>query len=104
MNANTTTATPEFGRALAAFPAGYIEGNFHGRRWGSTVKRSDDGRRVWLFAEELGGEEIVSFNLYVVSGGRSALKPCEMSSQKVVSFVIGFQPDLRLPGDNVVAG
>jgi hypothetical protein len=104
MNATSTTATPDFERTLAAFPEGYVEGYFHGRRWGSTVKRSDDGRRVWLFAEELGGSEIVSFNLYVVSGRRTALKPCEMSSQKVVDFVVGFQFDLGLPDGKAVAG
>ncbi len=96
--------TPGFERALEAFPEGYVEDYFQGRRWRATVKRSDDGRRVWLFAEELGGEEIVSFNLYVVSGGRPALKSCEMSSQKVVHFVIGLQPDVRLPADEVVDG
>lgn len=104
MSPTSATVTPDFARALAALPDAYVEGRFHGRRWGLTVRRSDDRRRVWLFAEELGGKEIVSFNLYVVSEGRSALKPCEMSSQKVVDFVVGFQPDLRLPGDNVVAG
>ncbi len=93
MNATSITATPDFERALAAFPEGYVAGHFHGRRWGSTVKRSDDGRRVWLFAEELGGVEIVSFNLYLLSSDRTMLKPCEMASKKVTEFVIGFVPD-----------
>nr|WP_245206540.1 MULTISPECIES: hypothetical protein [unclassified Rhizobium] len=96
MNGTSTTATPDFQRALAAFPAGYVEGHLNGRRWGSTVKRSDDGSRVWLFAEELGGGEIVSFNLYLLSSDRPMLRPCEMASEKVTEFVIAFVPDRKI--------
>jgi len=57
-----------------------------------TTKRSPDGRRIWLYGEELGGTEIVSFNLYRLSTDQMVLKPCEMSSAKVIDFVIGFEP------------
>ncbi len=30
---------------------------FSGRPWGVTTKRSPDGRRIWLYGEELGGTE-----------------------------------------------
>lgn len=80
-----------FETALDQLSEGHQEGDFGGRRWGATVRRSKDGRRVWLFAEELGGREIVSFNLYRTNSG-SVLKPCEMSSGKVVEFVLHFQP------------
>ncbi|SCB48100.1 hypothetical protein GA0061102_106312 [Rhizobium miluonense] len=83
---------PEFGHALARLPDGYMEGRFQGRPWSATVKRSADGKRIWLYGEELGGTDIVSFNLYVLSGAKPALKPCEMSSSKVVDFVLGFRP------------
>ncbi|MBY3473606.1 hypothetical protein HFN78_22255 [Rhizobium laguerreae] len=53
-------------------------------------KRSQDGKRTWLYGEELSGTDIVSFNLYRLSGPRSMLKPCEMSSTKVIEFVLGF--------------
>jgi len=86
---------PLFEVALAQLPAGYLEGNFKGRRWSATVKRSLDGRREWLFAEDLGGSDIVSFNLYRLENGRHTLRPCEMSQAKVVEFVIGFRPDTR---------
>ncbi len=71
-----------FDVALARLPTGYL------RTYGVTVTRSEDGKRTSLFAEELGGQDIVSFNLYGLSTGE-LLKPCEMSSQKVVDFVIG---------------
>jgi hypothetical protein len=58
-----------------------------------TVQRSDDGRRNSLFARDLAGTDIVSFNLYRVANGKTLLRPCEMSSEKVVSFVLGFTPE-----------
>ncbi len=81
----------DFEHKLARFSSGYVEGTFDGRKWGASVRRSTDGRRLSLFAEELGATDIVSFNLY--RGPRSFLKPCEMSSAKVVRFVLEFQPD-----------
>jgi hypothetical protein len=80
-----------FLRALAQLPDGYMQGQFDGRHWGATIKRSSDGKRMWLFAEERGGTEIVSFNLYLLKSGAAMLKPCEMSSEKVIAFVLGFR-------------
>lgn len=78
--------------ALDALPTGYSTGSLKDRRWGVTVERSDDGRRVKLYGEELGGSDHVSFNLYF-AGGEPRLKPCEMPEEKVVSFVLGYVPD-----------
>lgn len=82
----------KFLRALEALPLGYSEGVYLERRYGVTINRSDDGRRWWLFARELGGADIVSLNLYRPSGGRIALRPCEMSIEKVTAFVHGYRP------------
>lgn len=87
-----TDPPKSFEDALALLTDGYWEGDFAGRTWGATVRRSSDGRRVWLFAEELGGTDIVSFNLYTLAGDIRLLKPCEMSSDKVVDFVLLFRP------------
>ncbi|MBY5325467.1 hypothetical protein GR247_38300 [Rhizobium leguminosarum] len=81
-----------FEDALAKLPDGYVDGYFDGRPWGVTVKRSEDRKRTWLYGEELSGTDIVSFNLYRLAGPRSILKPCEMSSAKVIEFVRGFEP------------
>ncbi|MBY3211768.1 hypothetical protein [Rhizobium laguerreae] len=81
-----------FEDALAKLPDGYVDGYFGNRSWGVTVKRSGDGKRTWLYGEELSGSDIVSFNLYRLAGARSLLKPCEMSSAKVIEFVLGFEP------------
>ena len=82
-----------FEAAFEKLPEGYSEGAYHGRRFGVTVRRSEDGRRNSLFARDLAGNDIVSFNLYRVPSGRTSLKPCEMSSEKVVAFVLDFRPD-----------
>ncbi|WFR98795.1 hypothetical protein [Rhizobium tumorigenes] len=79
-----------FWHALERFAEGYAQGLFEGRKWGVTVNRSADRKRVWFYAEDLAGSDIVSFNLYRLNDARLALKPCEMSSQKVVAFVLGF--------------
>ncbi|RAK50918.1 hypothetical protein [Phenylobacterium deserti] len=78
---------------LATLPRGYCEGMFEGRRWGVTVKGSDDGRRWWIWGEELGGPDRISGNLYVLDGGRALLKPCEMPEAKVRAFVLGYEPE-----------
>lgn len=93
-----------FERALDQLTEGHQEGDFGGRRWGAAIHRSKDGRRVWLFAEELGGREIVSFNLYCTNESGSVLKPCEMSSEKVVEFVLNFRPDDQERERKPVAG
>ncbi|RDJ00841.1 hypothetical protein B5K05_33880 [Rhizobium phaseoli] len=81
-----------FEDALAKLPDGYVDGNFGNRSWGVTVKRSEDSKRTWLYGKELGGTDIVSFNLYRLAEPGSILKPCEMSSAKAIEFVLGFEP------------
>ena len=82
----------EFDAAFEKLPEGYSEGAYEGRRFSLIVRRSKDGRRSSLFAKELAGTDIVSFNLYRIASGRTLLKPCEMSAEKVVAFVL----DIRL--------
>ncbi|MBY5406357.1 hypothetical protein [Rhizobium leguminosarum] len=80
-----------FEDALAKLPDGYVDGYFGNRSWGVTVKRSQDGKRTWLYGEELSGSDIVSFNLYRLAEPGLILKPCEMSCAKVIEFVLGFK-------------
>ena len=83
----------EFNSAFAKLALGYGEGVYDGRRFGVTVRRSPDGRRNSLFARELAGTNIVSFNLYRTGSDQTLLKPCEMSAEKVLAFVLDFKPD-----------
>ncbi len=87
-----TNSFLEFRLALEQLPDGFTKGSFRNRSWSATVRRSADARRLSLFAEERGGTDIVSFNLYLLDGGECLLKPCEMSSEKVIDFVVAFKP------------
>lgn len=78
--------------ALREIPRGYSDGQYQGRRWGTTLTEAAGGRRLKLFAEELGGTEFVSFNLYVTGDGTPQLKPCEMPAARVIDFVLGYEP------------
>lgn len=78
-----------FLNALSLMPSGYTTGMFEGARYGITVERLADGRQVKLYAEELGGNNHVSFNLYLPRSGQILLKPCEMPAEKVMAFVSG---------------
>lgn len=83
----------DFDIALAAIPTGYGEGVYAGTRYGTTVRRAADGRRMTLFAEQLGGTDRISFNGYGLNAG-FVLKPCEMPAEKVIAFVLGYLPAL----------
>jgi hypothetical protein len=83
----------DFESALAAIPNGYGEGLYKGLRYGVTVRKSRDGKRISLFARALAGGDLVSFNLYRLSSGEVSLRPCEMPVEKVVAFVQDYVPD-----------
>ena len=80
----------DFETALGALPEGYSEGVYKGRWYGVSFRRSNDGRCDSLFARELAGTDIVSFNLYRLGSGNVSLKACEMSAGTVRDFVLGF--------------
>ena len=64
---------------------------FDRRRYNMTVTVSADGKRRKLYAEELGGSDHISFNLYLLDNSKSLLKPCEMPMEKVVRFINSFE-------------
>lgn len=56
-------------------------------------KTAQIGGRSWkLVAEELGGGDYVSLNLYRTAKG-ALLRPCEMPEAKVIDFVLASSPD-----------
>ncbi|CAM3867071.1 hypothetical protein [Litorimonas haliclonae] len=71
-----------------ALPLGSFEGLYQNLRYGVTRTASPDGKRGWLYAEELGGTDHISLNLYRLESG-AKLNPCEMPRQKVIDFVLG---------------
>lgn len=73
-------------------PEGWSEASYDGRRWGVTRTVRLGGRQQSIYAEELGGTDVVSANLYLPSEGEEAFRPCEMPAEKVRSFLEGMRP------------
>ena len=84
---------PAFLDAFDKLPIGGYGGSFEGRRYRVTKAQMSNGRSQKLEAEELGGNDYISLNLYRLANGEALLKPCEMSAEKVTAFVIGLDVD-----------
>lgn len=87
------TPDPEFLKRFDSLPLGGYGGTYEGRRYRVVKTQMAAGRSQKLEAEELGGPDHVSFNIYRLSGGDALLKPCEMPADKVVAFVMGLKAD-----------
>jgi len=72
--------------AFHALPDGTHKGRYAGRRyvWSKTAFRN--GKSWKLVADELGGTDYISLNLYALASG-ARLYPCEMPAAKVIAFV-----------------
>ena len=82
---------------LALVPDGWSVASCRGRAYGVTKTSRAEGRAVSVYAEELGGTDVVSTNIYLVEAGVE-LRPCEMPAAKVLAFLgeATFEP-LRQP-------
>lgn len=83
--------TPSLRAALDQIPEGYSHGLFQSRRYGLTKTTFSTGRSLKFFAQELGGPDFISLNLYFLATGET-LKPCEMPEDKVIAFVLTVTP------------
>ena len=73
---------------LSSWPLGYFTARYGGRRYGVTNATHANGNSFKLYAEELGGTDRISLNIYrPPSAGVPVLKPCEMPIDKVTAFV-----------------
>ena len=78
-------------------PEGWTEVTYRGRPYGLSRTTRADGRAVALLAEELGGPDLVSANIYRTSG-TDQLRACEMPDAKVLDFLRGWSPAVGEPG------
>lgn len=83
----------DFLQRFDALPLGGYGVTYKGRRYRITKAQMAHGRSQKLEAEELGGNDYISFNLYRFENGQALLKPCEMPEEKVVGFVMGLVTD-----------
>lgn len=70
-------------------PEGWSAVVYAGRRYGLVRRTQVNGRAVTLRADELGGTDLISANVYRTTDG-DLLKPCEMPAQKVLDFLAGW--------------
>lgn len=79
---------------LTALPRGYFTVRYDGRRYGVSNVAHAGGKSFKLYAEELGGPDRISLNIYAPPSGEPALRPCEMPVDKVTAFVLGAEPEV----------
>ena len=72
-------------------PEGWTAVTYRGRPYGLRRASRADGRSIAVHAEELGGTDVVSTNVYRTSAG-DVLRPCEMPAPVVLAFLAGWQP------------
>ncbi len=72
--------------ALARIPEGWSRVHVGDRAYGLTRMTHTGGRSVSVYAEQLGGSDVVSANVWRLDGG-AVLKPCEMPLAKVEAFL-----------------
>lgn len=87
--------TDAFLAAFDALPAGSFTGVARGRRYVVSKTSQVAGASQKLVAEQLDGPDYISCNVYRLTQG-ARLKPCEMSSAKVVAFVLALRPEAPL--------
>lgn len=81
-----------FATALGSLPTGSFPGRSQGRRYVVAKTSFTNGKSVKLLAEELGGPDYISLNLYHLRHA-PRLFPCEMGTAKVMAFVMSLRPD-----------
>lgn len=67
-------------------------GTAAGKRYVTACSSFCEGRALKLVANELGGTDYISLNLYDLKRG-ARLYPCEMPAAKVIAFVRAFTPN-----------
>jgi hypothetical protein len=77
----------EFYTKLLALPNGANDVTYLNKRYLLRKETLLEGKLLKVYAEELGGNEVVSGNYYPSMKG-GMLKPCEMSDKKVIDFVL----------------
>ncbi|MDX1766664.1 MAG: peptide methionine sulfoxide reductase [Arenibacter troitsensis] len=73
-------------RKIKAIPMGHSTVLFQGKKYSLIRTDFNEGRSTKVYAEELGGNDFISFNFYISKKGEK-LNPCEMPAEKVMDFL-----------------
>ena len=74
------------GAQIQKIPIGSSTKKINGKRYLVSRRNFNGGKSIKVYAEELGGNDFISFNYYQTSQGDN-LKPCEMPEAKVIHFL-----------------
>jgi hypothetical protein len=77
----------EFYTNLLALPDGAFYVYYLKKRYLLRKETLLEGKLLKIYAEELGGNDMISGNYYPTIK-KGTLKPCEMSDKKVIDFVL----------------
>ena len=77
----------EFYVKLLALPNGANDVLYNGKRYLLRKETLLNGKLIKVYAEELGNTDVVSGNYYPTMKS-GMLKPCEMSDEKVIDFIL----------------
>jgi hypothetical protein len=77
----------EFYTKLLTLPNGANDVRYLGKRYLLRKETLLEGKLLKVYAQELGGKDIVS-GIYYPTIINGTLKPCEMSDKKVIDFVL----------------
>jgi hypothetical protein len=91
----------DFLAAFDALPFGTVMGTAYGRRYVVVKSGFSGGASQKLVAEELGGTDYISLNLYRTRNG-ALLRPCEMPEAKGIAFVLDLRIDAAPNGGRSV--
>jgi len=90
-----TTSTVGTSASLSALlervPEGWTRATYNGRTYGLARTTRASGRIITITAEELGGTDLVSANVYRTVA-EDHLRACEMPTAKVLAFLRGWTP------------
>jgi len=77
-------------KRIKELPLGYSEVLYRDKKYGVTRSEHNQGKSIKLYAEELGGNDFISFNYYQTRKD-AVLKPCEMPEEKVIHFLNNYK-------------
>ena len=84
-------ATASLQAMVDRVPEGWTVVAYEGRSYGLTRTTRVQGQSISISAEELGGEDLISANVYRTRKAEH-LRPCEVSEAKVLAFLRGWTP------------
>lgn len=84
------TQTESLSILIERVPEGWTRVTYEGRPYGLSRTTRIGGRVVTVTAEELGGSDLVSANVYRTSAA-DHLRACEMPDAKVLAFLRGWK-------------